>query len=219
MRLKVFVNIVWSLCLAAVVSAQGVQTGTLRGAIRDEQGGAVQNAQVTIASPNMQASRSTASDAEGRYVFRSLPPGEYTITVDRMSFATTKAAATVLLGLDVEQNITLAVAGTRESVDVVAQAPTPIASGIVGMNIGHDDVERLALSRSIAGVAELSPGLTNITPNKDQVSINGAFAFDNIFMVNGVDVGDNLLGSPLTLFVEDAVQEVQTLTSGITAEY
>jgi hypothetical protein len=118
--------------------------------------------------------------------------------VDRVSFASASAAATVPLGLDVEADITLKVGGIRESVPVNAEPPTPIASPVAGMNIRHDDVELLAVSRR-SGVAELSPGLTNITPNKDQVSINGAFAFDNIFMVNGVDVGDNLLGSPLTL--------------------
>ena len=72
---------------------------------------------------------------------------------------------------------------------------------------------------TVSGIAELFADLTNVTPNANQVSINGAFAFDNIFLVNGVDVGDNLLGSPFSLFIKDADQEVQTLTSGISAEY
>ena len=219
MSLKVFVQVVCSVGLASIVFAQGVQTGTLRGVVQDEQGLPVPSATVTIASPAVQATRTIVTDADGRYVFRALPPGDYAITADRESFAPATSAATVLLGLDVEANVTLKVAGTRESVQVVAEPPIPIGSPIAGMNIRHDDVERLAVSRSLSGVAELSPGLTNITPNKDQVSINGAFAFDNIFMINGVDVGDNLLGAPLTLFVEDAIQEVQTLTSGIPAEY
>ena len=54
------------------------------------------------------------------------------------------------------------------------------------------------------------------TPNAGQVTINGAFAFDNVFMVNGVDVNDNLFGSPQNLFIEDAIEETQVLTSGIT---
>src|SRR5262249_40138497 len=43
--------------------------------------------------------------------------------------------------------------------------------------------------------------------------------FDNIFMVNGVDVNDNLFANPQNLFVEDAIEETQVLTSGISAEY
>ena len=38
MSLKVFLNVVCSVCLASVAFAQGVQTGTLRGVVQDEQG-------------------------------------------------------------------------------------------------------------------------------------------------------------------------------------
>jgi hypothetical protein len=38
-------------------------------------------------------------------------------------------------------------------------------------------------------------------------------------MVNGVDVTDNLFGTPQSLFIEDAIEETQVLTSGIPAEY
>ena len=38
-------------------------------------------------------------------------------------------------------------------------------------------------------------------------------------MVNGVDVNDNLFAQPQNLFIEDAIEETQVLTSGISAEY
>ena len=44
-------------------------------------------------------------------------------------------------------------------------------------------------------------------------------AFDNIFMINGVDVNDNLFATPQNLFIEDAIEETQVLTAGISAEY
>ena len=69
------------------------------------------------------------------------------------------------------------------------------------------------------GIATLSPGVNEATPNGGQLAINGAFAFDNNFMVNGVDVTDNLFGVPQTLFIEDAIEETQVLTAGISAEY
>ncbi len=49
--------------------------------------------------------------------------------------------------------------------------------------------------------------------------VNGAMAFDNIFMINGVDVNDNLFAQPQNLFIEDAIEETQVLTAGISAEY
>jgi hypothetical protein len=53
----------------------------------------------------------------------------------------------------------------------------------------------------------------------NQVTIGGAFAYDNVFLVDGVDVNDNLLARPDDLFIEEAVAETQVLTSGISAEY
>ena len=66
-------------------------------------------------------------------------------------------------------------------------------------------------------VAELAPGLTDDTPNTEQVTISGGFAFDNVFLVDGVDVNDNIFGSPNNLYIEDAVEETQILTSGISS--
>jgi hypothetical protein len=68
-------------------------------------------------------------------------------------------------------------------------------------------------------IAELMPGLTTNTPSANQLTISGGFAYDNVFLVDGVDVNDNLIGSMNDLYIEDAVGEVQVLTSGVTAEY
>src|SRR5439155_21841529 len=71
----------------------------------------------------------------------------------------------------------------------------------------------------IQGIATLAPAVTEYTPNASQLVINGAFAFDNVFMMNGVDINDNLFANPQNLFIEDAIEETQVLTSGISAEY
>ncbi len=60
--------------------------------------------------------------------------------------------------------------------------------------------------------------MTERSPNSNQVVINGAFAFDNVFMVNGVDVKRQPVRAPQNLFIEAAIQETQILSSGISAE-
>ena len=159
------------------------------------------------------------SAGDGSYSFLRLPPGRYEMTFEITSFAPVKRTTDVLLGLSVEQNVTLAAAGRTEEVQVVAASPAPIVNATVGANYKHDEIEALATPRSLQGIAQLAPGLTENTPNAGQVAINGGFAFDNVFMLNGVDVNDNLFGSPQNLFIEDAIEETQVLTSGITAEY
>lgn len=51
------------------------------------------------------------------------------------------------------------------------------------------------------------------------VSINGSFAYDNVFLLNGVDINDNLFGTANNLYIEDALQELTVHTSGVSAEY
>ncbi len=204
---------------ATGVFAQGAQTGTIRGVARDQQTLPLPGVTVTVASSALQGPRVEVTDTNGGYTFATLPPGAYEVSYELAGFETVRQRTTVLLGLPVEFNVTLNAAGFAQLVVVVAETPAPIATAIVGADFKHEEVESLAMPRTLAGIAELSPGLTNITPNGNQVSINGAFAFDNVFMINGVDVNDNLFGSPQNLFIEDAIQETQTLTSGISAEY
>lgn len=174
---------------------------------------------MTVTSPALQGTRVVTTGQDGAYAFRALPPGAYTIKFVRDGFATVMRTMAVTVGLEIERNVTLQPAGRTESAQVVAEAPAAVPTPAAGEHVSQGEVEQLAMARTLSGIAELSPGVTNVTPNAGQVSVNGAFAFDTIFLVNGVDVDDNLLGSPFNLFIEDAIQEVQTLTSGISAEY
>src|SRR5262245_38108851 len=205
--------------VAADASAQGVQTGTIRGTVVDAQGLPVGNVTVTLTSKVLQGQRTATTAADGSYVFRQLPAGDYIVTFETTQFAPAKRTSDVLLGLTVEQNVTLQAAGVAEQVQVVAETPAPIATPTVGVNFKHDEIEALANQRNLFGIAQLAPGLTTNTPNAGQVTINGAFSFDNVFMLNGVDLNDNLFGSPQNLFIEDAIEETAVMTSGITAEY
>ena len=193
--------------------------GRIRGTVVDTQGLPVGNVTVTLTSRVLQGQRTATTAADGSYTFRQLPAGDYEITFETTQFAPAKRTTEVLLGLTVEQNVTLQAAGVAEQVQVVAETPAPIATPTIGANFKHDEIEALAAPRNLFGIATLAPGLTTNTPNAGQITINGAFAFDNVFMLNGVDVNDNLFGSPQNLFIEDAIEETQVLTSGITAEY
>jgi hypothetical protein len=207
------------LVLSGSAQAQGVQTGSIRGLVQDPQDRPVPAANISATSPALLEQVSTESDAQGNYTLRALPPGVYEVTVSLNGFTAVRNVIAVPLGLAVEQNVTLRPGGVVETVQVVAQAPPPIATPVIGLNAQHGEVESLANQRHLQGIAQLSPAVTENTPNARQLAINGAFAFDSLFMVNGVDVSDNLLAQPNHLFVEDAIQETQVLTSGISAEY
>lgn len=207
------------LCAPISAASQGVQTGTVRGAVTDTQDLPLPGVTVTVSSPSLQGQRTVVTETDGTYVLRLLPAGEYTITFELAAFTTAKLGTTIPLGGVVEQNVTLQASGITEQVTVIAETPAALAVPSIGLNITQDEVEALATSRTLQGIATLSPGVNDNSPNAGQLVINGAFAFDNTFMLNGVDVTDNLFGSPQSLFIEDAIEETQVLTSGISAEY
>ena len=204
---------------ATGAAAQGRQTGTIRGAVVDAQGLVLPGVTVTVRSDALQGVRSTVTDINGNYRLLALPPGGYQVVFEIPGFADVVETATVPLGGDVGVNAAMAPAGVVETVEVVGVVPTPIETTITSSNITADEVHALPTSRQPWRIAELQPGLTDNTPNVGQVTINGAFAYDNIFLVDGVDINDNLFGTANSLFVEDAIQETQVLTSGISAEY
>jgi len=207
------------LCLADLAQAQGTQTGIITGTVTDQSGLALPGVAVSITSPALQGVRSTVTESSGDYIFKGLPPGTYKVTFELPSFAAVERTAKVLLGGDSVVDASLRVAAVEETIVVTAEAPSVLTTPQVGANYTGTTIDTLAASRTLQGIAELAPGLTDNTPNAGQVTIAGGFAYDNVFLVDGVDVNDNLFGSANNLFIEDAIEETQVLTSGISAEY
>ena len=165
--------------------------------------------------------RTAVTDTNGGYIFKALPPGQYKVTFEMSAFGSVEKSVTVVLGGTVPLDVTMSVATVQENVTVVAETPSPLTTTQVGANLKQDMVDTLATGRGISAVALLAPGVTDKVPNAStgQVTIAGSFAYDNVFLLDGVDINDNLFGSPNALFIEDAIDETQVLTSGISSEF
>jgi hypothetical protein len=216
-------QLIWALVLAlasfGIAHAQGVQTGELNGVVKSSDGQPLPGATVSITSPALLGTRTTVSDSQGGYILRGLPTGVYTITFELPGMTKVQQKKEVGLGTTAEVNATLSVATVQETVTVTAEAPTPLTTSEGTTNLRSQVIDNLPTGRSPALAATLAPGATDNTPNGNQITVSGAFAYDNVFLIDGVDVDDNLFGSPQDLFIEDAIQETQVLTSGISAEY
>jgi hypothetical protein len=207
------------LLCGGLVYAQGTQTGLLRGTVTTSDHLSLPGATVTISSPALQGERTTVTESDGTFLFRGLPPGLYTVSFEMSGMQSVSKSVQVPLGQVAVVDTVMGLANVTEAVTVTAAA-TVLTTPTVGANIKHEEVEQLATRRDLEGIANLAPAVTESTaPNSGQLNINGSFAYDNLFMINGVDVNDNLYGSPQNVFIEDAIQETQVLTSGITAEY
>jgi hypothetical protein len=211
--------VVISALVPAGSSAQGVQTGTLTGTVQSSDGIALAAAAVSVMSPALQGERATTTDVNGVYVLPNLPPGAYSVRLSRAGLSPVELTALVPLGGSASANATLALAAISETVIVEGVIPPPVTAIQTSANIGSNEINVLPVGRTPYLVSELMPGVTTNTPIANQLTISGGFAFDNVFLIDGVDVNDNLLGTVNDLYIEDAIGEVQVLTSGITAEY
>jgi hypothetical protein len=206
-------------CVASLAVAQGVQTGVLTGFVRGSDGLSLPGATVTVSSPALQGTRTTVTDVNGAYIIRGLPPGTYEVTFEFTDMKPVTNSTTVPLGGASNLDATMSTVTAAETVTVVAETPSVLTRATGGLNLTARDIDQLPAGRSPDQIAELAPGLTNNTPNSGQVTISGAFAWDNVFLIDGVDVNDNLFGDAENLFIEEAIEETQVLTSGISAEY
>ena len=200
-------------------SAQGLQTGSVRGVVKDTMGDVVPHVAVRAESPALLAPRVTTTDAAGAYQLQGLVPGSYTVHFELGGFQTVTSALRVGVGMTERLDATLQPAGVNEAVQVTAATPSLLSARAGGSTIRSSEIERLPTGRTPSLVAELAPGLTNNTPNVNQVTISGAVAYDNVFLLDGVDIGDNLFARPDDLFIEEAIEETQVLTSSVSAEY
>jgi hypothetical protein len=199
--------------------AQGQQSGTLGGRMSSSDHLGLPGATVTVSSPALQGVRTTVTDVNGVYSLPGLPPGDYVVKFEMPGMSTVERRASIPLGGAVTMDQVLSIAPVSEVIVVRGATPAPVSSPAGSFNVRAEQFALMPVARTPFGLAELAPGLTDNTPNNNQVTVGGAFAYDNVFLMNGVDINDNVLGQPNSLFIEEAIEEVQVLTSGISAEY
>ena len=217
--LTIALSLAFALTVTASAFAQGRQTGTVSGTAVDAQGLSLPGVTITVSSPSMQGMRTAVSDINGNYSLPQLPPGVYAVVFTLSGFGDVEEIATVPLGGEVGVNAVMAPGGVTETVQVVGVVPAEIQTTETASNMVVDEVNALPMGRSPFAIAAIQPGLNTNTPNAGQLAINGAFAYDNVYLVDGVDTNDNLFGTSNGLYVADAIEETQVLTSGISAEY
>ncbi len=205
-----------TLCTTSV-SAQ-TPTGSITGRVTDSSGLPVPGATVTIQSTHLQGTRTAVTSENGDYLLPALPPGPYTITVELSGFATSKQTRDVGTGQPVGLDVTLRPESLSEVVNVVARADAFTNTVQASTNIQHDLLSTLPTARTLLSAVNLAPAVHATGPS-NAVTIGGAMSFENLFMLDGVQISDNIRGTPFTLFIEDAIQETTVSTSGISAEY
>ena len=93
-RLTVFLAALMSFSVIPASAQTG--DGSLRGYVKDEQGGVLPGVTVTAKSPDLLAPVTAVSDAAGYYRLNNLPPGTFAVTAELSGFATTRREGIVM---------------------------------------------------------------------------------------------------------------------------
>jgi hypothetical protein len=202
------------LLVAAGAFAQGT-TGSLTGTV-SQAGTNLPGVTVSIASPALQGTRTTVTNENGDYNFSALPPGQYKITYSLSGLNDVTKSAAVNLVETTRMDADMKMSAVAEAITVTANQATVMETPQIETNYKQATVNRLPINRNPTAQATLSPGVTTgINGN----TISGAMSYDNLYLVNGAVVNENLRGQTHTLYIEDAIQETTVLTGGISAEF
>src|SRR5262245_61816414 len=114
----------FALALFAVPAFAQEQSGSIQGTIKDAQGGVLPGVTVEAKNQATGAVQSTVTNESGIYRFPALAPGRYEVTANLTGFAAGKNSNVDLqLGQVSTINLTMAVAGVTESVQVTGESP------------------------------------------------------------------------------------------------
>ena len=224
---RIFALVVLCACAA---SAQEVTAG-VTGTVTDQSGGAILGAAVKAKSVERGTEWNTETNAEGIYVFPSLPVGAFTVKVEAKGFKTFQTSLTLEVNQRARVDAQMQVGAITDSVTVstetvALQADTTQVGSVIGSRtIGNMPL----LSRNPVFLTLLAAGVTS--PDQTSMNngvrssgggrpyVNGNREESNNFLLDGVD--NNQVSDNLTAYQPnpDAIEEFKLITNNASAEF
>jgi hypothetical protein len=230
MHTKRFLQIL-SVCVRALVAiaAIGVGTanaqglggaGTVQGIVKDPTGGVMQAVEVRISNAVSGYSRTTTTDGAGKYVFTNLPPNPYHISVAAEGFQPLEKDVDVRSGVPIMLDLSLALAGTTASVDVVGHAEDLLERDPTA----HTDIDQSLMTRL---PIETSGGLNQVIMLASPGVVADSNGFfhpigdhaQTQFSIDNQPVTDQQSRVYSNQISSDAVQSMEVITGVAPAEY
>ena len=220
------VLLVSALAASAPAYAQGGSSAVVTGIITDAQAGVLPGVTVTLRNIETGTVRSTVSEADGRYRFAGLLPGRYALTAELQGFASNDVTdITLTIGRELQQNLTMVLAGVQESVTVTGVAPVVETSTTeVAAIVTQEQIEMLPIAnRQPGSLALLLPGTQMPTgTRRARPSIGAGGANANQMTKSYVDGALNQIYNSGQEFLEvpqAGLREFRVNISGASAQY
>jgi hypothetical protein len=220
--------------LATSAYAQ-LDRGSITGVVTDPSGAVISAAQVLIINTATDVTLNLTTASDGGYAARSLNPGSYSVTAERAGFRKT-VQSDVVVGVNqvVSVNLTLQVGSPAETVQVSAEPPLiATETSSLGTIEEAQRITELPLNgRNFIQLAYLGPGANlgaagtganrGTTDNARPgiaIAVNGLQAFDNNFLLDGVDNNEWGQGTLVIQPSPDAIQEFSVEENSMKAQF
>ncbi len=218
------------LMLPAAVFGQAY-FGTVSGELTDATGAVVQGAKVVLTDQQKGFTFYTTSDSSGRYLFRSIPPGLYMVSVEAQGFGKTQSAFKLDINENATANLTLKVVGATQTVMVEAQAQAiQTEDAETGQVVNRRFINDLPLiDRNIESLTSLAPGVTEMDDQCPEPCLgtnfvsNGSRGAQADILLDGASVTNSEPNGGITsvtyLPSPEAVEEFKVEQTNFSAEF
>jgi outer membrane receptor protein involved in Fe transport len=205
-----------------VVYAQ-TETAKISGTLTDTQERVVVGVTVTARSASTNTTRTTVTDADGRYVIANLLPATYEVSFQLTGFKTMTRTLRLAVGSNVGADAALDVGGVSEAVSVVApQQSLSSRTAEVATTISEREVRWLpTLTRNPYDLVKLAGTVSDqdLSGAGTGYAINGLRAASTNVLLDGAANNDEYTGSVGQTVPLDTVQELSVITGTFSAQY
>jgi outer membrane receptor protein involved in Fe transport len=209
--------------LLTIMSTAGLYAATLQGTVFDPDGHAVRGARVSLLTA-LKAADNRQSDAEGRFRFNDLEPGDYQVVAAAPGFSTSPADVRLRRGEDVTLDLRLQLSAVEQHVVVSASlggALAPEIGSSVSVVTHSEMAQRDApnVLEALRGVAGLDVNQTGRWGGSTGVFIRGGNSNYNLVMVDGIPVNQFGGDFDFASLPSDGVERIEVLRGPQSALY
>jgi hypothetical protein len=217
------------LIVSAGLAAAMIETGQIKGRVRDESGAGLPGVEITASGPALQGVRTVSSTADGDFLFPLLPVGTYTLIFKLQGFGTVKEEGVIVrLGQTTTIVAPMPLAAIRNEVVVTAETPLiDKTSADTSYSLSAADLAKVpAQNRTILDAVKLAPGVTGVRANtrkgtgtEGQPSLRGEGEEGNAWIVDGLAMSGVRLKDAGVKLNFDSLEEIQVISDPFSPEF
>jgi Carboxypeptidase regulatory-like domain/TonB dependent receptor len=216
-----------SMRVTPVALAQSITSGDISGTITDPTGAVLADVTINLKNVATGAVQTTKTTSQGTYRFAFLGPGRYLVSVAATGFAEAQRYADVLVGQVVTASIQLALATSKQTVDV--------SEATVAVQTENGDISTTFTTMQVAElpnpgndttyIALTAPGVVaNTGGGYGNFSTFGLPATSNLFTTNGQNNMDPYLnlnnsGATNLSLGKNEIAEASVINNGYSGQY